>query len=106
MEQVWKVALRQHLLEIAINKIITQVDVRMKKLLPTRVSLGFGNTDIHDTDSLHGQKCEVRSPVSMRPYPALLHVTREFHSVKLICRNLYAIFSHVKRAYTANQNGV
>ena len=36
----------------------------------------------------------------------LLHVTREFHSVKLICRNLYAIFSHVKKAYTANQNGV
>ena len=26
--------------------------------------------------------------------------------VKLICRNLYAIFSHVKKAYTANQNGV
>ena len=36
----------------------------------------------------------------------LLHVTREFHSVKLICRNLYAIFLHVKKAYTANQNGV
>ena len=36
----------------------------------------------------------------------LLHVTREFNSVKLICRNLYAIFSHVKKAYTANQNGV
>ena len=36
----------------------------------------------------------------------LLHVTQEFHSVKLICRNLYAIFSHVKKAYTANQNGV
>ena len=36
----------------------------------------------------------------------LLHVTREFHSVKLICRNLYAIVSHVKKAYTANQNGV
>lgn len=40
-EQVWKVALRQHLLETAINKIITQVDVRMKKLLPTRVSTRF-----------------------------------------------------------------
>ena len=39
-------------------------------------------------------------------YIILLHVTREFHSVKLICRNLYAIFSHVKKAYTANQNGV
>ena len=39
-------------------------------------------------------------------YPSLLHVTREFHSVKLICRNLYAIFLHVKKAYTANQNGV
>ena len=38
----------------------------------------------------------------------LLHVTREFHSVKLICRTLYAIFSYVKKAYTctANQNGV
>ena len=36
----------------------------------------------------------------------LLHVTREFHPVKLICRTLYAIFSHVKKAYTANQNGV
>ena len=41
-----------------------------------------------------------------RTYMYLLHVTREFHSVKLICRNLYAIFSHVKKAYTANQNGV
>ena len=36
----------------------------------------------------------------------LLHVTREFYSIKLISRNLYAIFSHVKKAYTANQNGV
>ena len=35
----------------------------------------------------------------------LLHVTQEFHFIKLICRNLYA-FSHVKKAYTANQNGV
>ena len=42
----------------------------------------------------------------MAMYIYLLHVTREFHSVKLICRNLYAIFSHVKKAYTANQNGV
>ena len=39
-------------------------------------------------------------------YTYLLHVTQEFHSIKLICRNLYAIFSHVKKAYTANQNGV
>ena len=31
---------------------------------------------------------------------------REFYSIKLICRNLYAILSHVKKAYTANQNGV
>ena len=36
----------------------------------------------------------------------LLHTTREFYSIKLICRNLYALFSHVKKAYTANQNGV
>ena len=27
----------------------------------------------------------------------VLHVTREFHPIKLICRNLYAIFSHVKK---------
>ena len=39
-------------------------------------------------------------------YIYLLHVTREFYSIKLICINLYAIFSHVKKAYTANQNGV
>jgi len=39
-------------------------------------------------------------------YRCLLDLTREFHSVKLICRTLYAIFSHVKKAYTANQNGV
>ena len=32
----------------------------------------------------------------------LLHVTRLFHSIKLICRNLYALL----KAYTANQNGV
>ena len=40
------------------------------------------------------------------PALSLLLVTREFHSVKLICRNLYAIFSHVNKAYAANQNGV
>ena len=36
-------------------------------------------------------------------YCSLLHVTRKFYSMKLICRNLYALFSHVKKAYTANQ---
>ena len=36
----------------------------------------------------------------------LLHITREFYSIKLICTNLYALFSRVKKAYTANQNGV
>ena len=40
------------------------------------------------------------------PYIILLHITREFYTVKLICRNLYASFSHVKNTYTANQNGV
>ena len=40
------------------------------------------------------------------PTIILLHVTREFHSVKLICRNLYNLFSHVKKAYTANHNDV
>ena len=39
-------------------------------------------------------------------YKTFLHVTREFHSINPICRNLYALFSHVKKAYTANQNGV
>ena len=36
----------------------------------------------------------------------LLHVSQEFYLVKVICRNLYALFSHVRKAYTANQNGV
>ena len=36
----------------------------------------------------------------------LLHITWEFYSIKLICTNLYALFSHVEKAYTANQNGV
>ena len=36
----------------------------------------------------------------------LLHITRELYSIKLICTNLYTLFSHVKKAYTANQNGV
>ena len=36
----------------------------------------------------------------------LLHITREFYSIKLICTNLYAVFSHVRKAYTANQNCV
>ena len=26
--------------------------------------------------------------------------------VQFICTNLYALFSHVEKAYTANQNGV
>ena len=34
----------------------------------------------------------------------LYYTTREFYSIKLICTNLYALFSHVKKAYTANQN--
>ena len=33
-------------------------------------------------------------------------MTREFYSIKLICTNLYALYLHVKKAYTANQNGV
>ena len=36
----------------------------------------------------------------------LLHATREFYSIKLSSSNLYAIFSHLKKAYSANQNGV
>ena len=39
-------------------------------------------------------------------YGDLLHVTREFHSIKLISRILYALFLRVEKAYTANQNGV
>ena len=39
-------------------------------------------------------------------YSILLHITREFYSINLICTNLYALFSHVKKAYTANQNCV
>ena len=27
----------------------------------------------------------------------LLHITREFYSIKLICTNLYGLFSHVKK---------
>ena len=34
------------------------------------------------------------------------HVTRKVCSIRLICANLYALFSHVKKAYTANHNGV
>ena len=36
----------------------------------------------------------------------LLHVTREFYFVKVICRNLYALFSNVRKAYTINQKGL
>ena len=39
-------------------------------------------------------------------YKYLLHITREFYSIKLICTNLYALFSHLKKAYTTNQNCV
>ena len=38
----------------------------------------------------------------VRPKRFLLHVTREFHSIKLVCRNLHPLL----KAYTANQNGV
>ena len=31
---------------------------------------------------------------------------REFNSIKLICRKLYALFHMRKKAYTANQHGV
>ena len=36
-------------------------------------------------------------------YIYLLHVTREFHSVNLICRNLYAIFSREKSLYSQSE---
>ena len=36
----------------------------------------------------------------------LIHVTREFYFAKVICRNLYALFSNVRRASTANKNDV
>ena len=39
-------------------------------------------------------------------YRYLIHVSREFYFVKLVCRNLYALFSHVRKAYTANQTTV
>ena len=47
-----------------------------------------------------------RSGAKLRVTENLSRVTREFYSIRLICRNLYAIFSHVKKAYRANQNGV
>ena len=43
---------------------------------------------------------------SLEAFFLLLHITREFYSIKLICTNLYAVFSHVRKAYTANQNCV
>ena len=55
---------------------------------------------------LREQKLWLQSFLGTIQKSYLLHVTREFHSLKLICRNLYAIFSHVKKAYTASQNGV
>ena len=42
----------------------------------------------------------------VRDIKLFITITQEFHSIKLICRNLYAIYSHMKKAYTANQNGV
>ena len=36
----------------------------------------------------------------------LIHVTREFYFAKVICRNLYALFSNVRRASTVNKNDV
>ena len=43
----------------------------------------------------------------MLQYRLLLHLTREFYSIKLICRNQYALFSYVKKSIpTAHQNGV
>lgn len=42
--------------------------------------------------------------ITFGAYFILLLVTRKFHSIKLICRNQYSLFSHVKKpAYTVNQ---
>ena len=41
----------------------------------------------------------------MRSFPET-DIDPDFHSIKLICTNLYALFSHVKKPYTANQNCV
>ena len=38
-------------------------------------------------------------------YSFLLHITWEFYSIKLICRNLTLYFHMCKKAYPANQNG-
>ena len=39
-------------------------------------------------------------------YRLLSHITREFYSIKPIRRNLYGLFSHMKKAYIANRNDV
>ena len=36
----------------------------------------------------------------------LLHIARESFSIKLVCTNLYALFSHVRKGYAANENCV
>ena len=33
----------------------------------------------------------------------LLHITREFYSIKFICKNLYALFSRVKSLYSQSE---
>ena len=80
----------------------------IRKCLSLQVIIYY-NQKQHLLNSKHNvweNKCWSDGFNTATQYVILLHVTREFHSVKLICKSLYAIFSHVKKAYTANQNGV
>ena len=57
-------------------------------------------------DVLYFKQANEKFPFCPSALMILLHIAWEFYSIKLICTNLYALFSHVEKAYTANQNGV
>ena len=81
------------------NKIILPRDMDCARLI-TRLDVPFFFVNTHSPSP------PPHPPKKKQPYPTLLHITWEFYSIKPICTNLYPLFSHVEKAYTANQNGV
>ena len=84
--------IRRHQLKIHIQQQAVQSSDAENKLNVTRLKRSAMNTFV----------LFIVLIICHLPLYVLLHITQEFYSIKLICTNLYALFSHVRKAYTAN----
>ena len=88
---------------------IARLDDAFSEIFELDVSPGKGQSLLQGDKRRQrkGEKNKFKKKTkSLKAQVTLLHIAREFYSIKLICTNLYTLFSRVKKAYTANQNGV